>query len=123
MNERTMTMSRKYHLLRELGITKQTLRYCLRDAMQGNREFLTKELQAQTEALIARRGMMYSLEELDLLAAFFCTGHDEHCHEDVCDEDCTNLVIWRNQRRFDRAMDAIEIIESIREMESRVDGQ
>jgi len=107
-------MSRKYHLQDDLGISKKTLRYVIE--RNAGSDTITDEM----VALVNRSGNFYTLEELDEIRGLFCDSHDEHCGRD-CDE-CSNLDIHNNSRRFDRAWKAWEFIDN--EISSLgVDGQ
>ena len=100
-------MSRKYHIYLDLGVSKQTLKYCA-DWSKGS-DWMTDELLE----LVNRRGSYYTLDELDELKGLFCTTHDEHCYSGC--EDCTPLERRNNQLRLCKAERAWEFIDSERD--------
>ncbi len=106
-------MSKKYHLLRELGISKSTLCFVL-DEESGS-DHLTDERVSQLRRLIDREGMSYTLAELEELSAVFCRSHDE-----VCDGECgcSSAEQRKSQGRFSKALDALEFIEGERDADN-----
>ena len=90
---------KRYHLFRDFGIYKVTLKRNFYDNDRGP-EY------DDVEELLRRRTQFYTLPEIDRLSGFFLTAHDECVLENP--DDYSGLEVYKATRKNETASGAFK---------------
>jgi hypothetical protein len=97
-------LMRKYHLFRNFGVYKSTIRRNFEDNDRGPEYDPVKEL-------LAKRTQSYTLPEIRLLFGFLWTAHDECVLANS--DDYGSLQVWNARQKVQFGEETVRKLESL----------